>query len=517
MMAKWRSERTIFGSWWWRRWGGTAFAWGIAAAGTAWVHLSPGPGAALADEPRPTTPSQSASPVDRARVKGALDKLTRSVRSFKGKVGVAVVDVGSGEVVAEHDADVAMNPASNAKLFTAAAALDRLGPDHRFVTGLYGRRQGSRVDPLVVRGQGDPSLEMAELHELARDLRLAGIRSVGAIEVDQSYFDDDYVPPAFDQQPNEWAPFRAPVAAVSVNENTVTFTFRATKSGEAAVVTVDPPGFVEVTGKVETSDEKSAENIQLTLSGSPDGRLTAKVGGRLPEGSRLAQFAKRVEDPRLLAGYALRQALLSEEVEVDGEVSRGGEDEKRLLTRHRSEPLGRLVWALGKDSDNFVAEMLFKAVGAHASGPSAEDASREVMAFLRERDIPAAGLELKNGSGLFDANRVSARATATLLRAVHLDPRLRPEFVAQLAIGGRDGTLASRLKKWGPSHTVRAKTGTLASVVSLSGYVEGRPGRPVLAFSVLVNGAGGKISDAREAVDAFVAELARQVERDRDP
>jgi len=506
-MTNQRTRRTVFGNF--SRRGPDSpqlwLAWLVAAsifigAPPATVHSGP-----------PDTPSQQTSRVDGDALRSALAKLEKRAEAWGATVGVTVMDIGDGRVLAEKHADRPLNPASNAKLFTAAAALDRLGPQHRFATGLYGRLKDGRVDDLVLRGQGDPSLSTTDMFELARDLHAAGVRRVKNIAVDQSYFDDDYVPPAFDQQPDEWAAFRAPVAAVSLNANTLLFTIRATEDGRAARVTVEPPGFATVTGSVRTGEAGSKENIQLGLSPTEDGRLQAKLGGKIPAGSRLVRFAKRVDDPRLLAGYALRWAIEASDIRVEGHVQLGGQSQKRLLTRHRSEPLGRLVWALGKDSNNFAAEMLFKAVGAAEEGPDAQAASAAVRGFLRERKVLDEGMKVVNGSGLFDSNLATTSAIARLLRSVYRDPAIRPEFLSQLSVGGVDGTLRSRFPKWREARAIRAKTGTLASVVSLSGYVLGPEGRRSVVFSIVFNGVGGKITASRKAADAFVAALAKEV------
>jgi D-alanyl-D-alanine carboxypeptidase/D-alanyl-D-alanine-endopeptidase (penicillin-binding protein 4) len=420
-----------------------------------------------------------------------------------------VVDIPTGEVLASLNAHTPFNPASNAKLITAAAALRTLGPQHRYLTGLYGKPSGDSIRELILRGQGDPSLQTSDLIAMARDLRAAGVRKVFAIGVDQSYFDDRYVPPAFEQQPNEWAPFRAPVAAVSLNQNIVLFTLRPAEKGKSASVTVEPPGFVDVTGIVRTSAKGDPEKIALTLE--PQGaRLAAKLGGTLPEGSAPVRVARRVDDPRLLAGYALRAALKDVGIEATGEVHITTSREKKLLAAHRSAPLGELLAALGKDSDNFYAEMIFKALGASKKGdPATSEAGAEAaLRALRDMGVPEQGVVVKNGSGLFDANRATPSSMAALLRAAHRDPAISPEFVAHLAIGGVDGTLRGRFRDYRSYRAIRAKTGTLDAVATLSGYVLAPPDGSPIAFAIFVNGSSGKLAEARRAIDRVVNAVA---------
>jgi D-alanyl-D-alanine carboxypeptidase/D-alanyl-D-alanine-endopeptidase (penicillin-binding protein 4) len=118
------------------------------------------------------------------------------------------------------------------------------------------------------------------------------------------------------------------------------------------------------------------------------------------------------------------------------------------------------------------------------------------------------GVVIKNGSGLFDANRVTAASTVQLLRAAWRDVAIREEYVAQLSIGGVDGTLRGRFKKETQRRAVRAKTGTLDDAIALGGYVLPPPGKGPLAFSVLFNKVEGKAYGARAAADRLVELLA---------
>jgi len=225
------------------------------------------------------------------------------------------------------------------------------------------------------------------------------------------------------------------------------------------------------------------------------------------------RVAKRVDDPRLLAGYALRHVLKQAGITVRGEPALGGEKRRALLVSHRSASVGELISALGKDSDNFYAEMLFKAMAAKTKGrpATAEQAAEVVQAALSALGAYEAGVVMKNGSGLFDADRLTAASTTALLRVMARDPVSGPEYLAQLSVGGVDGTLRHRFREWAETHAVRAKTGTLDAVAALSGYVAGPPGRGAVAFAVMVNGISGKVPLARPSMDRVVDSIAREV------
>ncbi|MEM9864397.1 MAG: D-alanyl-D-alanine carboxypeptidase, partial [Myxococcota bacterium] len=130
-------------------------------------------------------------------------------------IGISVLHLGTGREVFAQRGDLALNPASNMKLVTAAAALTDLGPGFQMRTAVYGRIENGRVEDLVLRGRGDPSLSMGDLAELADALAARGVRAVARLWVDGGYFDDELLPPAFDQQPGETAAFRAAVSPVA--------------------------------------------------------------------------------------------------------------------------------------------------------------------------------------------------------------------------------------------------------------------------------------------------------------
>lgn len=428
------------------------------------------------------------------------------------QVSIAIVDVDTGRYLASTNEHLLLNPASNAKIYTAAAALAMLRGEHRYETSLSGTLKRDAVaGALVLRGHGDPSLTSSDLAAMVAELKAYGVRKVdGDILVDQQFYDEQTTPPAFEQQPNEWSYFRAPVSAVALNENCITLTVRpASGAGGTAQASFDPPGFVDVDGSIATG-EKGADNVTVMLSGKGQ-RMSAKIGGTVSEGSRVVRFTKRVEDPTLLAGFALKALLERADVKVSGDV-KAGKDKGHVIVRHQSDPLSALLYAVGKNSDNFYAEMIFKTLGGEAKARPAksQDAAEVVMQWLEKIGASDKGLVIKNGSGLFDANRVTAHSAAMLLRYAWRDTAIQPEFLAQLAIGGVDGTLHKRFRMDTTRRKVRAKTGTLDDVIALSGYVLGPPGKGPIAFSIFFNKVAGQQSGARAAADKLVELIARR-------
>ncbi len=461
--------------------------------------------------------SQAPAPAAHTAVSSpALDAAVRALVATRGlegaAIGVAILDVASGKMLASHNEHVPLNPASNAKLYTASAALAILHGEHRYETSLSGKETDGAVGSLTLRGYGDPSLSGDDLAGMAEDLRERGVRRVdGDILVDERFFDENNTPPAYDQKPGEWAAFRAPICALAVNEDTVTLTVRPGKPGDTAHAYFEPYGFVDVEGSVKTGEGAGADTIGLALT--PNGkRMSAKLSGTVGTDAHLVRFTRRVEDPSLLAGYVLRAALDHLGMKVSGEV-KAGHGKGPVLVRHHSAPLSNLLYALGKNSDNFYAEMIFKSLAAEHKGRPAKDADAAETVLKYTRDVGAydQGVVIKNGSGLYDANRVTPTSVVKLLRASWQNPAIAPEYVAMLSIGGVDGTLHKRLRADRTRRAVRAKTGTLNDVIALSGYVFGPPGKGPIAFSILFNKVEGKASVARLAADRVVEAILRQL------
>jgi D-alanyl-D-alanine carboxypeptidase/D-alanyl-D-alanine-endopeptidase (penicillin-binding protein 4) len=449
-----------------------------------------------------------------AEFQHALSELAQWAKKNGGSLGAELDDVTSGAVLGSVAASAPENPASNQKIITTAAVLRHLGAGYRFKTALYGARAADIVPALVLRGSGDPSLSSDDLQALAKALAQLGVKRVGELFVDQSFFDAHFVPPAFEQQPDEWAAFRAPVSAVSLNRNVTTLNVAPAELGDPAKVWFDPEGFVDVTGSVRTQQMERAQNVKLTLKESGT-RLSALVAGGIAPNSPAFHWSRRVEDPSLLAGYGLRAALEAAGIHVTGKIALGGEGEQAELAAHESKPLAEILPELGKDSDNFYAETLLKDLGARvkgAPGRSANGAAVE-LDYLREIEAFDPGTRISNGSGLFDANRISAHTLVkTLVRASH-EPATGGVFVDQLAVGGVDGTLKHRFSAFKKTRAIHAKTGTLDKTIALSGFVFRPNGSSPVAFSLIVSGITNH-AEARKRIDDVVSSVARALARD---
>lgn len=210
-------------------------------------------------------------------------------------------------------------------------------------------------------------------------------------------------------------------------------------------------------------------------------------------------------NPALAAGSLLRQALATAGVQVAGRTRVGVLSTHGLpLARDLSPPLAQIVRTMGRESDNFTAEVLLKHLGAlHGAGGSTAAGAQVVRAALAEARVPLAGVRLADGSGLSGLDRLTAKAVVAVLAAGAGDPEIRDAFLGSLAVAGVDGTLEDRLQRRPARGQVIAKTGTTALASALSGFVRGR-----YAFAVLQNGRPIPTRAARAAQDRFATVLA---------
>jgi D-alanyl-D-alanine carboxypeptidase/D-alanyl-D-alanine-endopeptidase (penicillin-binding protein 4) len=407
------------------------------------------------------------------------------------------------------DGEVPRNPASATKLVTARGALAVLGPTFTFGTTVHGAITEGRAERLVLRGEGDPTVTTNDLRGMVDELVRLGLTEVGGdVVVDQSAFEDRFVPPAFEQQPNEWAAFRAPVSALAVDRNRLRIRIYPAKAGLPARAVLEPLGYVQADVEIETVSGRVRDS-KLTVRLEPaDARLRVHIRGSVGEKDGMVFLERRVEDPRALAGYVFRELLGERGINVRGRIDalRGSADGLPVLVSTRSPPLTTMLRALGKESDNFTAEMLLLALGKSAAGTGRAEAGAKVLIDDLSRLGPLEpGTRFVNGSGLFDANRVSTNLLVRVLVAQRADPGTFPEYASQLAVASRDGTLRGRFSRLPSGCVIRAKTGSLRGTSSLSGYVA-RPDGTHWAFGVIVEGIAD-MAAPRPNIDAFVASL----------
>ena len=458
------------------------------------LGLAPTPVRPAAAAPTGVSAGPTASAGDKAALGAAFEKVLTN-KALKGaRVTVYVAPANGGPVVYEHAGDERLHPASNTKLLTTAAVLVRLGPEYTWHTPLTAPTFTDGVaSSLTLVARGDPSFVTETLAKLVEDAHLNGLREVaGDLVVDESYFGPEHSPPGFDAHVTDEA-FRAPSGAASLNFNQIAVQIApGAKAGDPVVVRLSPDcNYARVDNKATT---RAKGRPRAEISVLPDhGKVVVRISGTLPVGAEPYTTRRRIDDPALFTGMALRKALEQSGIPVRGTVRiqstptpAGGVEIARTVSR----PLGTLIGDVNKYSNNFMAEQLLRTLGAVKRGRGDWDAGRAEVLDFAQVELGLTGIRYANGSGLFGDTALSGRDFVTLLSHMHTRRPYLPEFEASLAIGGADGTMQKRAHGFAP-YTLRVKTGTLDGVVALSGYAPFADGS-VAAFSILMNDVAGR-------------------------
>jgi D-alanyl-D-alanine carboxypeptidase/D-alanyl-D-alanine-endopeptidase (penicillin-binding protein 4) len=446
---------------------------------------------------------------ERESLRRALSEVLDRPPLKGARTSMSLVSLDDGEVVFSHRADDLLNPASNVKLFTSAAALTRLGPEFRFETEFWldGEQVSGKPRALYVKGKGDPSITTERLYNIVSELYHAGLRDVSDIWIDESWFDAERLAPGYEQEDTDRA-YMAPSGAVSLNWNTVGVYLRSAGRDKKPAVEIEPPSdFFSV-----QSSLRSGFPRRFSVSSQPMAeRQKISVRGSIPPSQGPVSVWKKIDHPPLYFGHTFRQLLKDRGIRVRGRVRLGTvPPSSHLLYVWHSEGLDVILKRVNKNSSNFIAEMLIKVLGAEVRGPPGTVAKgiSVVEDFLEhEVGISRGSYVMKNGSGLNDANRFSTQQSTKLLR--HMMDRfgLSAEYVSSLGIAGRDGTLRYRFEGSDAMGKLRAKTGTLENVSALSGYVQSASGEK-FAFATVVNDYAGRLGPVVQSIDALGVAVA---------
>lgn len=452
----------------------------------------------------------------------------------RARFGFKVVDLQTGQVLAQQNAANFFTPASNVKLYTTAFALLRLGPDYRFQTEL--RTSGSwhpgqtSLGDLQFIGGGDPNLSgrvlpyavnsesgdpLSAIRDLASKLCEAGVREItGDVTGVATRYGRDLYPDGWTIDDANYG-YGAPVSSLVVNDSIVSISVTPGQPGELATVETDPAFDHFVILNQVLTDTSDQARLQIAR---PAGSNELILSGAI--GIRAAGWKQdvAVEDPALFASEALIESLRQDGVVVRGSPaaqycsSDSAEAASNscavqtgaILAVHQSPPLWQAVQVTNKTSQNLHAEMLLRETSYADSGSgtlAAAVAARED--FLKTIGVSPdnTGFSLADGSGLARQDLTTPDSTVTLLQSMWQSP-VRDAWVASLPVGGVDGSLQHRFHNMVAADHVHAKTGSISHVSSLSGYIETQK-HGWLAFSIMVNAAVGDNGDVRTFLDSF--------------
>jgi D-alanyl-D-alanine carboxypeptidase/D-alanyl-D-alanine-endopeptidase (penicillin-binding protein 4) len=418
--------------------------------------------------------------------------------------GVDIRSLDTGEHLYELNAGRLMMPASNMKIVTLAAAAEALGWDFRFTTTLEAFApvdNGVLQGDLFIRGTGDPTINArsgraeAVFAEWAAALHAAGITGVrGRIIGDDQAFDEQGIGPGWSWDYLE-AGYAAPSGALQYNENTAPLTIApGAAAGDPAIVRLPPGTGLAVVSHAATGTAGSESTI--AISRRIDSAVV-EVSGTVPAGAAEVRRNVAVLNPTLYLAQSARDAFAARGIAVGGpavdfddvapEFVGTAIAERRVLATTRSAPLREIATVLMKVSQNLYAETFLKALGASQHGLGTTQGGRAVVRrTLASWGIPDDSYVNADGSGLSRHNYAAPATLTAVLERMYRDARHRAAFIATLPIAGRDGTIATRMQRTRAEANAVAKTGSIANVRSLSGFVRTRDGE-MLVFSIIAN------------------------------
>ena len=378
-----------------------------------------------------------AAPAAASTSPALLGTLSRSSAAAGSRSGAMVVELPSGRTLFASRADTPRVPASNEKLYTTSVSLLRFGAAGRLTTTVLGAgtlSAGTFTGNLYLRGGGDPTFGSAGFVSRAW--------GTGATVSDLA---------------------RA-VARAGI--------------GRVRGDIVGDESYFDRRRGVPSTGYAFSYDIGAPLSALEFNRGLANTNGSAIQ-----------SHPAAFAANQLRAALRAAGVRVIGSIREGATPATaRRLARVSSPPMSTLIRLTNVPSDNYLAEMLLKDLGAaFGAGGSTAAGTAVVRAQLARFGIQPAALV--DGSGLSHRDHTSPRQVVTLLSRMAASPSLAQPFRSSLAVACRSGTLAFRMCGTAASGRCRGKTGTLSGVSALSGYCPVSGGRTI-AFSFLMNGVG---------------------------
>ena len=405
------------------------------------------------------------------------------------QVGLITQTVGAPSPNLTYHANQLALPASTQKVVTALAALLQLGGDYQFTTTMEteGKINKDQLNgDLIFRFSGDPTLTRQQLRGMVAVLKQSGVTKVhGNLLIDTSAFS------SHDQAPgwvwNDMTQcFSAPPGAAIVDKNCFSVLLQSgAKDGDIATVRKASFYPVTVLSEVETYEKGSTRTRFCELDVTVRDLNTYVITGCIPKRDDAIPLMFSIQDGAHWAGTILKEELQRANIELDGYIKRRSQAKAPItvLAQTQSKPLHNLLTTMLKESDNMIADTIFRTIGREYYGVagtwrSGADATR---AILKQK----AGIDLSNtimvdGSGLSRHNLI---APATMMQVLQYIGQHESElnFITMLPLSGHDGTLQYRggFHEAGVDGKVSAKTGSLKGVYNLAGFMTTANGQKV--------------------------------------
>jgi serine-type D-Ala-D-Ala carboxypeptidase/endopeptidase (penicillin-binding protein 4) len=415
---------------------------------------------------------------------------------------------GDREVLLARDREKFFIPASNAKLLTTAAALIALGPEYRIRTAIFGA-----IGDLQIIGQGDPSLQDAQLTQLAQQLKQRGITQIAQLTL---------IAPSPNPNPDwTWGDLQTDYGAIAhpftLNHNTHGLTAAPQTLGQPLKLAWSEKSAIAgwtIDNQTQTVAASAAEFLTVTRDLSTH---TIQVRGQLRTGGSPDTLDLAVLNPTQVFRDRIQTIFSAEKITIRQISLDSRQKPQPELAFVESPPIAELIYQTNQESDNLYAEALLQTIGAKAKPRlrlqfTAEDTPtttglKTLAQTLEAIGVDRAGYELVDGSGLARLNRATPNAFVQALQGMAAQPTGKI-FQNSLPIAAQSGTLTNRFRGTTAAGIVQAKTGTLTGVATLSGYIRPPHYRP-LAFSILLNQSDRPAAQNRRAIDAIVQILTQ--------
>lgn len=404
-------------------------------------------------------------------------------------IGVVIQSMDTGQLYYSRNARNYFEPASVQKLFTVSSALINLGPNYRFPTELFATgtiTHGVLQGDLIFRFNGDPSLTQSDVNGLVKQLKTMGItRVVGNIIVDNSGYNNIPYPAGW-----LWTDltydYAAPLDSIIINRNRFGLSIipSRTLGAKPEIVPALPPGAATFVNEAITTRNICGLSITSTE------RNQYVVRGCVPRYAGTERRAAAIRNMPMYAKSLIRELLIKNGVSVNGFLLSGRTPvDAQRVAQHYSAPLNTLIVHLLKRSDNLYADTLLKKMGQHfsRSAGSWENGVQAMYPVLSTHaGINLQHIRLIDGAGLSRYNQVSPNDLSRLLSYINSNSMLRENVVPALPVAGVDGTLAFRMGNLAPGRKVCAKTGSMAGVSSLAGFIK-TDHHGLLSFVIMIN------------------------------
>ncbi len=446
-----------------------------------------------------------------------------------GSLSICVLDVETGEVIAQHNPNMSLVPASTMKAVTTATALSLLGHSYTYKTYLEydGKiKDGELKGNIYITGTGDPTLGSpflqttpntdAVMAKFVESIQNSGIKKLdGNIIGDASYFGTAM--PAPDWQWNDIGNYYgAGASGLNINENLYYLTFQQkTKLGATPNVVEVKPQMPYLVFINELKSDKKGTGDNAYIFGAPYSS-TRYIRGTIPVGKNRFTIKGAIPDPPQYAAYSLLQKMEQSGIATPKmaknifEYRREGADKRlqrsRLLTL-TSPPLSEIAQRTNEKSINLYAEAMLKTMGKRKKGEgSTEKGVEAVKEFWTQRGMDMEGFFMEDGSGLSPRNGVTSYQMSQIMRKTAKDKGIFNHFYESLSIGGRTGTARNMFKKTKAAGNIRLKSGSMRRVRAYTGYATTQSGK-LVAFTIIANNFMGESRFIRTKMEKIMTAL----------